>query len=114
MLKWYKNLYVGDTAKKKQKKIIRKINDGSLQPGVYVITLASNCANQLDVFSADYLLQENIRAYCPPIIGVAKGYYEAIDIVQMIVEEVYQKTGTAEIRAFLEENLEAETNRWSG
>lgn len=102
MLKWYNNLYVGNTAKKKQKSIIRKINNGSGQLGVYVVTLASNHANNLDVFSANHLLQSFFRSTCPLIVGIAKGYHEAIELVQSITEEVYEKTGTADIRSFLE------------
>jgi hypothetical protein len=40
MLNWYKNLYIGDNAKKKPKKLIHKINQGAGVIDVYVITLA--------------------------------------------------------------------------
>ena len=36
MLNWYKNLYVGETVKKKEEKLIRKIERGRKTPGVYV------------------------------------------------------------------------------
>lgn len=113
MLKWYKKLYVGDTAKKKEKKIIRKINSGAGQLGVYVITLAVNRENHLEIFSANILLQKPVRSYCPMIVGIARGYDEAVAVVQEITEEVYQKTGAVDIRAFLESDLSTRENRWN-
>ena len=80
MLNWYKNLYIGDNAKKKPKKLIHKINQGAGVIDVYVITLAVNPENSLEIFSANLLMQ--------------------------IVNEVYQETGTAEIRTWLEARIE--------
>ena len=39
MVNWYKNLYVGDTAKKKQKKWMRRIENKKAVPGVWLLTL---------------------------------------------------------------------------
>lgn len=55
MLNWYKKLYVGDNARKKKKQLIRKISMGAGVVDVYLITLASNPRNQLDIFSANEL-----------------------------------------------------------
>lgn len=107
MLNWYKNLYVGDTAKKKEKKIRRKINNGSGMIGVYVITLAANPANHLEIISSNYLLQKTLRKNCPMIVGIAEGYEEALELVREIVQEVWGQTGSAQIRAFLENNQKA-------
>ena len=38
MVNWYKNLYVGDTAKKKQKKWMRRIENKKAVPGVWLLT----------------------------------------------------------------------------
>ena len=98
MLNWYKNLYIGDNAKKKPKKLIHKINQGAGVIDVYVITLAVNPENSL--------MQSALRRNCPTIIGLAKGYEEALEIIEQIVNEVYQETGTAEIRTWLEARIE--------
>ena len=74
MLKWYKQLYIGDNAKKKKKEWIRKINMGAGVVDVYLITLAVNPENQLEIFSANELKQKARRRNCPLIIGLCKGY----------------------------------------
>lgn len=62
MLKWYNHLYLGDTAKKKAPKIIRKVNQGKLQFDIYLVTLASNPENLLEIISANQLLQKQSAA----------------------------------------------------
>lgn len=106
MLNWYKNLYIGDNAKKKSKKLIRKINQGAGVIDVYIITLAVNPENSLEIISANLLMQPALRRNCPVIVGLAKGYDEALEIVEQIVNEVYQETKRAEIRAWLEKQIE--------
>ena len=67
MLNWYKRLYVGDNAKKKKKQLIRKINMGAGVIDVYLITLAQNPENQLDIFPANELKQKARRRTCPTV-----------------------------------------------
>ena len=35
------------------------------------------------------------------IIGLAKGYAEALELVRSIIEEVYQNTGDADVKSYL-------------
>ena len=101
MLNWYKGLYVGNNAKKKKKKLIRRINQGAGVIDVYLITLASNSRDQLDIFSANELLQKARRKNCPVIVGLACGYWEALELVQ----RTYEETGTGEVRKWLERQI---------
>lgn len=111
MLKWYKNLYVGDNAKKKKKQLIRKINIGAGVVDVYLITFSTNPDNQLDIFSANELKQRARRRSCPMIVGLCKGYWEAIETVEMLVQKTYEQTGTANVRQWLENNIKEESSR---
>ena len=105
MLKWYKKLYIGDNAKKKAPSVIKKVNQGKLQYDIYLITLASNEKNLLEIIQANQLLQKTLRNLCPMIVGLAAGYAEALEIVERIVEETYQKQGDTDVRRYLNERL---------
>jgi len=35
------------------------------------------------------------------IIGLAKGYAEALELVRSIIEEVYQNTGDVDVKSYL-------------
>ena len=78
-MRYYKHLYLTEGLEKKKEKIIRKLEAGKLQPGVHVITLAVSERNQLEI-------------------------YPTIQFVQ----EVYDQTGTCDIRSYI---LEKEQGR---
>lgn len=73
MLNWYKNLYIGDNAKKKSKKLIHKINQGAGVIDVYVIALAVNPENSLEIFSANLLMQSALDEIARRLSGLQKG-----------------------------------------
>lgn len=111
MLKWYKKLYVGDNAEKKKKQWIWKVNIGAGVIDIYLITLASNPENQLDIFSANELKQKARRKNCPMIIGLCRGYWEAMEMVTTLVQKTYEQTGTANVRQWLENQIREESSR---
>ncbi len=42
------------------------------------------------------------------MVGITKGYDEAVELVEQIVQEVYDQTGTCDIRSYI---LEKEQGR---
>lgn len=105
MLKWYSDLYVGQKIKNKSKSIIRKINKGVGQLGAYVITLAANEADQLEILSANFILDKMAQEVCPLIIGIAGSHDEAVGMVAEIVDEVLAETKTTDVRLFIENKV---------
>lgn len=103
MLKWYSGLYVGEQARRRINRIQKKIEHGRHMPDVWLISLASNGRDQLDIFDARDLLQPAFRARCPMIVGVAYDRYEAIQLVVRMAEEAYAERQDGNIRAWLEQ-----------
>lgn len=101
-MKWYHDLYVGDSIADKAKRIKWKINHNAGTVSVYVIAFASNKQNLLDIIPSWELMQ---KAYPGKkemqIIGLAKGYEEALELVKQIIEETYRNTKTVDVRAYL-------------
>lgn len=104
-MKWYKKLYLGDNAKKAKYKIFGRIRKNRFQIDTFLITLSESPDNLLEIFSANFLKQpyfkkkkntENIY-----IVGIAKGYAEALEVVRTIVDDVYNDTGAFDIRKYL-------------
>lgn len=100
---WYKDLYVGESIVHKTKKVKWKIMHNAGQIGIYVITLASNTQNLLDIIPSYELMQKGYPKKDMVIVGLAKGYDEAIEVAASIVDEVYHSTGTFAVRAYLAE-----------
>ena len=100
---WYDKLYVGESIVHKTKKIKWKIMHNAGQIGIYVITLASNRQNLLDIIPSYELMQRGYAKREMVIVGLAKGYDEAVEVAASIVDEVYRNTGTFAVRTYLAE-----------
>ena len=71
---WYKDLYVGESIVHKTKKVKWKIMHNAGQIGIYVITLASNTQNLLDIHT---IIRTDAKGYPKKdmvVVGLAKGY----------------------------------------
>lgn len=103
---WYDDLYVGESIVHKINKINKikwKIRHNAGQLDIYVIALASNRQNLLDIIPAQELMQRGYPKKGIHVIGVARGYDEAVAVAVSIVDEVYQRTGAFAIQSYLEE-----------
>ena len=104
-MRYYKHLYLTEGLEKKKEKIIRKLEAGKLQPGVHVITLAVSERNQLEIYPTIQFKQPAFPEQELFVVGITKGYDE---LVEQIVQEVYDQTGTCDIRSYI---LEKEQGR---
>lgn len=97
---WYKDFYAGEGIKGKKEKVKWKILHRAGQLDVYVIALSSNPENLLDIIPSWELMQ----AYYPKkemlVVGVDKGYGNAMELAGRIVMDVFQKTGSLNIRDY--------------
>lgn len=100
-MKWYSKLYIGESIYNKSHKIKWKINHNKITLNIYVISLPSNPDNLLDIIQANELLQKGYPKKDLHIIGLAKGYDEALALVQTIIEESYSNTGAFNIKEYL-------------
>ncbi|MFA9375708.1 MAG: hypothetical protein ACERKZ_03025 [Lachnotalea sp.] len=100
-MRWYRNLYIGKTVRDRRYKIVWKVKHRAGQVGVYLITLSSNKENLLDIFDSSILLQPYYKKENIFIVGIACGYDEAIEVTTQIIEELYNETGSFDIRQYL-------------
>lgn len=100
---WYEELYAGESIVHKISKIKWKICHNAGQLNIYVIALASNEQNLLDIIPAQELLQRGYPKKHLCVVGLAGGYEEAIEVAASIVDEVYKKTGAFAVRRYLAE-----------
>ncbi len=99
-MNWYQNLYTGKTVEKKKERLIREIEQEKYRGNTYLITLAANPENQLEILSVHMLRFSYIRRNCPLIVGIASGRGEALRLLEKIVQEAYETTGEIKLREF--------------
>ena len=100
-MKWYEDLYTGESIVRKKDRIIRRIKRKRLTLSVYLITFPSNPANLLDIIPSRDLLQKGYPGDDLYIIGLAGGYDEALELVRQIVHETVSNTGACDVVSYL-------------
>lgn len=100
-MKFYENLYVSESLKKKKAKIIKKLKAKKFQLNCYVIALTENPKNQLEFWDSILLMQKNYKKENLFIVGIANCYDEALVLVQKMTEDTYLQKGNADIRGYL-------------
>ena len=65
---------------------------------------ASNGVDLFDICHSSITMQSYYKEHELYVVGIANGKKEAMKLVQVIVEDIYRKTGSYEnIRAYLED-----------
>ncbi|MCM1262649.1 MAG: hypothetical protein NC313_07990 [Butyrivibrio sp.] len=100
-MKFYKNLYIGDTIKNPNQ-VKRKIKHYARQLNIFVIMLASG-DNQLEICHSMLIRQPfyKKKENAPYIIGIAGSYDEAVEIVCRITKEAVVQNGNADLKGYL-------------
>lgn len=100
-LKYYQNLYVSKVIKPKLLEIMDKLEKGQLQWNKYLIILAQGEQNHLEFFDSILLQQKVFLVEDLLVVGIAEGYKGALELVEEIMQEVYNKTGGTNIRNYI-------------
>lgn len=100
-MRYYRYLYLSDGLERKKEKIIQKLEKGKFQIDVYLVILSPNENNQLEIYQSLLFLQPDFPREDYFVVGIAKGYEAALEIVEEITKEVYNETERADIKAFI-------------
>lgn len=100
-MRYYKHLYVAESLKKKQKKIISRLNKRKFQLEIHLLVFPETENNQLEIINPNLLLQKNYPEKDYFVVGIAKGFEEALEILEEIVQTVYNETRGADIRSYI-------------
>lgn len=96
----YPRLYIGKTVNNPDK-LIKKLQRHAGFLEAYVIILARNCSDQLEIHKAGFLSQKYYRKNPPYVIGIAADYDEAVELVRQIAEETYAAQCDCRIKEYL-------------
>lgn len=100
-MNWYQNLYVGKTAHKKKQEMIAKIEQNQELLRAYLITIAPDERNQLEIVTPTIYWQQAVRNGTEPmIVGLAWGMHEAKEILVEMTEDVYRSQGKLDYRSY--------------
>lgn len=103
------NLYLSEgITDKKLDKIKKRLNgkwnrwkESPLLSGVFLISIAKNASDQLDIFDARQLVQPFYKKYPVYVIGIAESYEEALQLVERLVQECLKERGDCSLKEYL-------------
>ena len=98
-MRFLEEMYVGKGIKNKDR-TIWKLKHGAGMVDVYVISI-SNSSEQLDCTLCSYFKQRAIRDSVGLVVGLAKGYSEAKELIVSMIEEALRETGSANVKDYI-------------
>ena len=107
-MRWYRELYIGDTLRNDAAIIQAEVRAFLSPPEIYLICLATNGIDLLDITPAVALKQAGARKRTWDIVGMARGKEEAVKLAAAIIEDVWKKTGSFDVRLFMEGQMVAD------
>ncbi len=102
-MKWYSDLYVGEGIQTRKDEVVRSLEEGDYDAKGYMITLAANGVDYLDIRKISTLRHPGLKGNVPMIVGLADSQDEAIELTAIIAQDSLDRTGSADIRSFLEQ-----------
>ena len=112
-MKWYDHIYMGSNAVERLDEIREDIEQEEFVfPQLYLITLASNGVDQLDLFPAKQLaFQTSVVRFTGMLVGAAVGREEAMTVLQRIASDTMLATGGCDMRSYLMERHRTDLTR---
>ncbi|MDR1801709.1 MAG: hypothetical protein LBQ95_07740 [Lachnospiraceae bacterium] len=96
-MKFMSELYVSEGLKKKKDKVIEKLIKDKFQPNIHLITRAANPKDQLDIINSIMLLQKDYPKDSLFVVGLAKGYEDAINLAKQIITDANEMFGKPDV-----------------
>ncbi len=98
------NFYLGDgITPEKLDKIKKKIEKKPLHTDFYLIAVAGNEKDLLDIYSSRYLGQKYYESHIPYVCGLADNHGGAVALVEQIVKDCLAERGDLKVREFVME-----------
>lgn len=100
MILFHSNLYVASELAAEQKKVIKKLKQGKLQMGVYVIAIPVGEQDMLEIYPSYVLLQEAYKQMDIQVVGLAGSQSSAYEVLKRMTDDCINATGGNNIRQY--------------
>ncbi len=100
MILFHSNLYVADELSSKRRKVIKKLKQGKLQLGVYVIAVPQGEQDMLEIYPSYVLLQQAYKQMEIQVVGLAGDQSSAFSLVETMTNDCLEARGDANLREY--------------
>ena len=101
-INFHYHLRLGEGLKYKDLMQMKKdLRENPVGANLFLITIASNKQEQLDIYDAKYLIQKYYSKEPPYVVGIAKNREDAIVMVEQWMQECVENQRDANLRAYI-------------
>lgn len=101
-----KHLYLGNGIDNNDIKNIQKqLRKKPMNSHFFLICISSNKCDHLDIFEALQMGQTYYRKNPPRVVGIANNKTEALQLIEDIVKECLENTGSLNLKEYLNVNF---------
>ncbi|MBE5939921.1 MAG: hypothetical protein E7266_05935 [Lachnospiraceae bacterium] len=97
-----KKLYIGENAHKDHRKIIKNVKKSKLQFNVFLIIMSDDENGLVEIYPSYIFLHPHFKKTEISIVGISKGYNEAVELVKVMTEECYNECGNVNLKSYFE------------
>lgn len=102
MILFHNRLYVAGDLLDSKRKVLKKLKQGKLQMGVFVITLPLSDSDMLEIYPSYVLLQKAFKEAMVTVVGVAGEQATAFSLIEQMADDCLKTNNNANIRAYFE------------
>lgn len=96
-----RQVYFGDSVRGEASRMLRAVKHGKVPQDCWLITLADNPGDELEIVQSFFLRGELVLRSLPKIVGIAGTKGEAFDLLVEMTEDCYRERGDACLKEFL-------------
>lgn len=105
-MKYFENLYIGQDVPLSRSEILKRLQSEEAIKDWYFLIHKSDSNTVLEIIQGVFLesmYDQTWMNHQNVIVGVASKYQEAVLLTQIIIDEMYQQTGTFHLLQFMED-----------
>lgn len=105
MILFHNKLYVTDDLMESKGKVIKKLKQGKLQMGVFVITLPLGDCDMLEIYPSYVFLQKTFEKLNITVVGMAGDKESAFSLIEKMTNDCLSQNHNADIRRYFEQEM---------
>lgn len=107
MLKFHSSMFFGESIKREHRRLLRRMAHGKrVKKDLILLTLAVNRTDLMDLIPASELRLSVRKEQTLYVLGLAGSREEALELLQVIIWEVYNQTGDVDVRSYFASGFE--------
>lgn len=95
-----KRLYISDAVKGNSERILKKIEKAKLQKGIFVMSIANEQNQLIDIAPAYIYLQPYYKDKCIQIVGLAASKSDGINLLEKMILDCYKSGNEYNLKAY--------------